>query len=63
MRARKQQRRAGSYVSESNYFNSCWQMAFWRGHFERLAKVKHQYDPGGLFFEHHTQEQWLSRPE
>jgi FAD/FMN-containing dehydrogenase len=44
---------AGSYVSESNYFNASWQGAFWGSHYPRLRAVKSKYDPDGLFFVHH----------
>ena len=44
---------AGSYVSESNYFNPAWQQAFWGGNYSRLRRIKTAYDPGGLFFVHH----------
>ena len=44
---------AGSYVSESNYFNAQWSRAFWGEHYPRLRTIKAQYDPGGLFFVHH----------
>jgi FAD/FMN-containing dehydrogenase len=44
---------AGSYVSESDYFEKSWQRAFWGGHYPRLAAVKDSYDPQGLFFVHH----------
>jgi FAD/FMN-containing dehydrogenase len=44
---------AGSYVSESNYFNASWQDAFWGSHYPRLRAVKAKYDPDGLFFVHH----------
>ena len=43
----------GSYVSESNFFNERWQDAFWGRNSPRLQRVKHRYDPGGLFFTHH----------
>ena len=51
---------AGSYVSESNYFNSSWQVAFWGSNYPRLLGVKAKYDPGGLFFVHHGvgSEEW-----
>jgi FAD/FMN-containing dehydrogenase len=44
---------AGSYVSESNYFEPRWQRAFWGPNYPRLAAVKHRVDPSGLFFVHH----------
>jgi FAD/FMN-containing dehydrogenase len=44
---------AGSYVSESNYFNASWQDAFWGSHYPRLRAVKSKYDPHGLFCVHH----------
>ncbi|AMO25284.1 FAD-binding oxidoreductase [Ramlibacter tataouinensis] len=52
--------RWGSYVSESDYFEPDWQQAFWGANYERLAAVKQQYDPDGLFFVHHGvgSEKW-----
>jgi FAD/FMN-containing dehydrogenase len=44
---------AGSYVSESNYFNASWQQAYWGTHYGRLRAVKAKYDPDHLFFVHH----------
>jgi FAD/FMN-containing dehydrogenase len=44
---------AGSYVSESNFFNKRWQQDYWGEHYPRLRSVKKQYDPEGLFFVHH----------
>nr|WP_240980225.1 FAD-binding oxidoreductase [Ramlibacter agri] len=44
---------AGSYVSESDYFEQDWQHAFWGPNYERLRAVKARYDPEGLFFVHH----------
>lgn len=44
---------AGSYVSESDYFEKSWQSAFWGTNYPRLAAVKARYDPQGLFFVHH----------
>ena len=44
---------AGSYVSESDYFEPNWQQAFWGANYPRLAAVKTAYDPDGLFFVHH----------
>ena len=43
----------GSYVSESNYFNTDWKHAFWGRNYARLRAIKHHYDPAGLFFAHH----------
>ena len=45
--------RAGSYVSESDYFLDDWQAAFWGSNYPRLARIKRKYDPDGLFFVHH----------
>jgi FAD/FMN-containing dehydrogenase len=44
---------AGSYVSESNYFNAGWQQAFWGKNYARLRAVKDRFDPNGLFVVHH----------
>jgi FAD/FMN-containing dehydrogenase len=44
---------AGSYVSESDYFEREWQRSFWGSNYPKLAKVKKKYDPQGLFFVHH----------
>ena len=44
---------AGSYVSESNYFQADWQRSFWGPNHERLVTIKQRYDPDGLFFVHH----------
>ncbi len=45
---------AGSYVSESNFFEPAWQRSFWGDeHHARLRAVKSKYDPEGLFFVHH----------
>jgi len=43
---------AGSYVSESNYFNPRWQTAYWGENYARLRAVKEKYDRDGLFFVH-----------
>jgi hypothetical protein len=44
---------AGSYVSESNYFNRSWQSAYWGENYSRLRAIKTKYDPEGLFVVHH----------
>ncbi|MBV9062139.1 MAG: BBE domain-containing protein, partial [Alphaproteobacteria bacterium] len=44
---------SGSYVSESNYFTTEWQKAYWGGNYARMRAVKARYDPQGLFFVHH----------
>jgi hypothetical protein len=51
---------AGSYVSESNYFNPSWQRAFWGKNYSRMVTVKARYDPDGLFFVRHGagSEKW-----
>jgi hypothetical protein len=51
---------AGSYVSESDFFEGAWQRSFWGDHYARLHAVKAKYDPEGLFFVHHGvgSEEW-----
>ena len=51
---------AGSYVSESNYFNSSWQSEYWGSNYTKLRAIKQAYDPSGLFFVHHGvgSEEW-----
>ena len=51
---------AGSYVSESNFFDKNWQHSFWGQNYPRLLAVKKKYDPEGLFFVHHGvgSEEW-----
>lgn len=44
---------AGSYVSESDYFERDWQTSFWGANYPRLAAAKRHYDPDGLFFVRH----------
>jgi FAD/FMN-containing dehydrogenase len=44
---------AGSYVSESNYFNRDWGNEYWgTANYARLRRIKQQYDPSGLFYVH-----------
>jgi FAD/FMN-containing dehydrogenase len=51
---------AGSYVSESNFFNRDWQADYWGANYSRLRDIKRKYDPDGLFFVHHGvgSEEW-----
>ncbi|HET9794537.1 MAG TPA: FAD-binding oxidoreductase [Thermoanaerobaculia bacterium] len=51
---------AGSYVSESNFFNRSWPQAYWGTNHPKLQAVKKKYDPDGLFFVHHGvgSEEW-----
>jgi FAD/FMN-containing dehydrogenase len=51
---------AGSYVSESNYFNPSWQRTYCGDNYPRLRAIKKRYDPDGLFFVHHGvgSEEW-----
>ena len=57
---RKQAPNAGSYVSESNFFEPNWQQSFWGSNYPGLLAVKEKYDPEGLFFVHHGvgSERW-----
>jgi len=52
--------KAGSYVSESNFFNRSWQTAYWGSNYSRLRAAKSKFDPDGLFFVHHGvgSEEW-----
>jgi FAD/FMN-containing dehydrogenase len=43
---------AGSYVSESDWFEADWQRSYWGTNYPRLAEVKRTYDPDGLFSVH-----------
>ena len=44
---------AGSYVSESDFFEKNWQQSFWGSNYPRLAAIKKKYDPEGLFYVRH----------
>jgi FAD/FMN-containing dehydrogenase len=50
----------GSYVSESDFFDSRWQRSYWGANYSKLAGIKKKYDPDGLFIVHHGvgSEQW-----
>lgn len=43
----------GSYLSESDYFLEPWQRAYWGQNYERLLRIKRQYDAAELFTVHH----------
>jgi len=43
----------GSYLAESDYFESDWQQSYWGKNYGRLQAVKRQYDPEELFCVHH----------
>jgi FAD/FMN-containing dehydrogenase len=51
-----------SYLSETDYFQTDWQTAFWGDHYARLKRIKDSYDPTGLFFVHHgvSSDAWTS---
>jgi len=44
---------AGSYVAESDYFESDWQTSYWGANYPRLLAIKRKYDPQSLFFVRH----------
>ncbi|HEU0062865.1 MAG TPA: FAD-binding oxidoreductase [Hyphomicrobiaceae bacterium] len=50
----------GSYLAESDFFETAWQQAFWGSNYPRLLAVKDKYDPDGLFIVHHGvgSERW-----
>lgn len=52
--------KGGAYVSESNFFESDFQHAYWGDNASRLAEIKQKYDPEGLLFVHNGigSEQW-----
>ena len=54
--------KSGSYVSESDFFETSWQRSYWGSNYPRLAAVKKKYDPQGLFYVHHGvgSEGWSS---
>jgi len=51
---------AGSYLSESDYFEADWQRSHWGANYARLAAVKAMVDPDDLFIVHHGvgSERW-----
>lgn len=40
----------GAYFNEAHWTEPNWQQAFWGTNYPRLAKIKTQYDPSGLFW-------------
>lgn len=44
---------AGTYVNESDYFQTDWQNAFWGANYSRLLSIKQRFDPEGIFTVHH----------
>jgi hypothetical protein len=44
---------SGSYVNETDYFETDWQQSFWGDNYPRLLAIKRQYDPTNLFCVHH----------
>ena len=47
---RKLVRDPGSYLSESNFFESSWQRSFWGSNYPKLQAIKEKYDPAGPLF-------------
>jgi hypothetical protein len=44
---------SGSYVNETDYFETDWQQSFWGDNYPRLLEIKRRYDPTNLFCVHH----------
>jgi FAD/FMN-containing dehydrogenase len=44
---------AGTYVSESDFFQQRWQDTYWGSNYGKLLKIKQRYDPDGLFTVRH----------
>ena len=53
MELRKVTPDAGACVSESSFFQTDWQRAYWGANYPRPRTAKARYDPDGLFFVHH----------
>lgn len=50
----------GTYLAESNFFESDFQHSYWGNNYARLAGIKRRYDPECLFYVHNGigSEQW-----
>jgi len=57
---RKVAPQAGSYLTESNFFNERWREDYFGPNYPRLKAIKKKYDPEGLFIVHHGvgSEEW-----
>ena len=44
---------AGSYVNETDYFETDWQQSFWGDNYSSLLDIKQRYDPTNMFCVHH----------
>lgn len=47
---------AGTYMSESDYFERDWKQAYWGEHYPQLAATKRHYDPSSTFRTHNGVE-------
>src|SRR5258708_19672723 len=43
---------AGSYASESHYFENGWKHSHWAGTYPRLATITRKYNPHAIIFLH-----------
>ncbi|KAI4906238.1 hypothetical protein J4E90_010711 [Alternaria incomplexa] len=41
---------AGSYLNEANFANPTWKEDFYGGNYDKLRKIKKEYDPDDLFY-------------
>jgi hypothetical protein len=44
---------SGSYVNESDYFESDWKHQLWGESYPALLAIKHKYDPDRMLVCHH----------
>ncbi|KAK4160555.1 FAD-binding protein [Cladorrhinum sp. PSN259] len=56
---------AGAYLNEADVQQPDWQTEFYGSHWDRLSKVKAQYDPEGLFYARTAvgSEQWTEQAD